>query len=198
MTNYIKMKTGYARPCWKCDGSGIFYRHVSSAISYAVVKDVCFPCNGTGAGNKIFASIEEMEKADARNEKARERKEAKRLEEWEAGREAREMEEAAREKARLEREAERATWTHLDAQIGDKVTVTGNVSVAMNVQTKFGESKLIVIETADKQAVKLFTTASWCWSIEADEAITVTGIVKAFDEYNGLAQTMLTRPKLGW
>jgi len=198
MTNYIKTKTGYARPCWKCDGTGIYWRNAPTADGYKPVKDVCFPCGGSGQGTKIFASVEEIAKADARNERALELKEEKRLAEWEAGREAREMEEAAREKARLEREAERAKWSHLNNQIGEKVTVTGTVSVARTIQTQFGESKLIVIETPEKQAVKLFTTAGWCWSIEADEAITVTGTVKSFDEYDGVPQTMLTRPKLGW
>lgn len=199
MTNYIKTQNGYARTCGKCGGDGIYWLSIMTASGPSAKKDVCFPCRGTGVNQtKTFSSIEEIELADARNEKARERKEAKRQAEWEAGREERELEEARREQARLEREAEDASWVYLDGQIGDKVTVIGNVANATTIEGQYGQTRLIVIETIDKQAVKMFTTAEWCWSVQTDDAISVTGTIKSFDEYRGRRQTVLVRPKKAW
>lgn len=199
MTNHIKTTSGYARACWKCGGDGIYWRKAFTANGPGAVQDVCFPCNGSGLGKKIFASLEELEAADARNDKARARREAKAQAEWEAGREEREAEVARRaaleESRRLAREAENARWSYLDGQVGDKVEVIGNISVATTIETQFGSSRLIVIETADRQAVKLFTTAEWAWSAERDEAITISATIKAFDEFDGRPQTQLVRPK---
>jgi hypothetical protein len=139
-----------------------------------------------------------MQKNDARNEKAKERREAKIQAEWEAGHEERELAKAKAELARQKLELENSRWSHLDAQIGDKVTVTGNITTAMSVETQYGTSRLIVIETAERQAVKLFTTAEWSWTATRDDAITIIGTVKSFDEYNGKAQTTLTRAKPAW
>lgn len=202
MTNYIKTPSGYARACWKCGGDGIYWLSVMTANGPQAKQDVCFPCNGSGLGKKIFASLEELEAADARNDKARARREAKVETEWEAKREEREAEfarrEAQEEAARVAREAENARWSYLDGEIGDKVTVIGNIAVASTIETQFGTSRLIVIETADRQAVKLFTSAEWSWSVERDEAISVTGTIKGFGEYDGRPQTQLNRPKKAW
>ena len=198
MMNYIKTTNGYARPCWKCGGDGVYWLSVMTANGPQAKKDVCFPCEGTGLSKKIFATLDELAEADKRNEKARERKEAKRQAEWEAGREERELEEARREQARIAREAEDASWVYLDGQIGDKVTVIGSVANVATIEGQYGQTRLIVVETIDKQAVKMFTTAEWCWSVQTDDAISVTGTIKSFDEYRGRRQTVLVRPKKAW
>jgi hypothetical protein len=159
-------------------------------------QDVCYPCDGTGHSAKVFATIEELQLADARNEKAREAREAKAQAEWEAKRPERELEVARLEQARLEREAEDTRWSHLDGQVGDKVTVSGTISVATSIETQYGTSRLIVIETQNQKAVKLFTSAEWSWTAELNTVVTITGTIKSFDTYNGRPQTTLTRGKM--
>jgi hypothetical protein len=65
----------------------------------------------------------------------------------------------------------------------------------MSVDTQFGTSRLIIVNTDNNEAVKMFTTASWSWDVNRDDNITVQGTVKSFDHYDGDAQTTLNRPK---
>lgn len=196
MTNYIKTKTGYVRPCWKCGGDGIYWMSGMTANGPAARKDTCYPCDGTGLSKKVFATLADLAEADARNEKARANRDAKQQAEWESKRGERELELARLEQVRLEQEAENNSWSYLDGQIGDKVTVTGTISVAASIETQYGTSRLIVVETEDRKAVKLFTSAEWSWTAELTETVTITGAIKSFDEFNGRLQTQLVRPKL--
>jgi uncharacterized FlgJ-related protein len=188
-----KTEDGYRRACERCGGLGTIeeYRHIFDGE--------CYKCLGVGAWGKAFATREGLEAHLAKLAVAREKREAKleaeRLAEWEAGRAQREAEEAKLEAERLAYEAELAQWKYLDAREGEKVTVEGVVAVSAVVETQWGTSKLIVIETPQREAVKLFTSAEWAWSVERDEALTVTGAVKSFAEYAGKPQTVLNRPK---
>lgn len=193
MFEITKTSAGYSRQCGRCQGTG-FLAH------YANVYDgTCFKCEGLGVVGKAFATREECEAHIAKLAVAREKREAKREAErqaqWEAGRAQREAEEAQREAERLAYEAELAQWKYLDAREGDSVTVEGVAVVSAVIETQWGSSKLIVIETPQREAVKLFTSAEWAWSVERDEALTVTGVVKSFAEYEGKPQTVLNRPK---
>lgn len=191
----MRVSGGYARPCWKCSGSGIYWKQGPTATGWGAYPAGCYPCKGSGATGKVYADIVEYDKALARAEKARERSEAKRVAEREAGRAEREAG-LARELAEAEaRHAELAEWSHLSGSEGDKVEVSGEVAVATNVETQFGVSRLVVIETAEKQAVKLFTTAEWSFGISRGDAVTVSGTIKGFSEYGGKPQTTLNRPK---
>jgi hypothetical protein len=186
---------GFSRQCGKCSGDGIYWRQVPTAHGYTSIPDVCFPCNGTGAVGKVFPTIEAFDKARANAEKAQARRDAKREAEWEAGREDREARKAAQELAIAQAAAELTEWKYLDAQIDDTVTITGTVTTAVEIETRFGYSRLIVVETDSKEAVKMFTTAAWAWEVERDAVVTIQGNVKSFDEYEGKAQTMLNYAK---
>ena len=173
----------FARVCGKCDGTGIYYRHIQTPDGWGHVQDVCFPCKGDGYVGKAFPTAEAFDKARATAEKARERREAKRQADFIA---TPVVETVVDEKiARV----------HLDAQIGDTVTITGTVAVAISVDTQFGTSRLIIVETDNNEAVKMFTTASWAWDTNRDDTVTIQGTVKSFDHYDGDAQTTLNRPK---
>lgn len=189
-----------ARPCKRCNGARYIqsFEHVQSGE--------CFRCNATGGEPKWYDSVEELDvkeaklaKARARREANRQAKEAQERAEWEAKWEAerpqREAEEAKRQAEREAYEAELAKWKHLEAQVGDKVTVSGVVSVAVTIDTQYGASRLIVVDTPEREAVKLFTTAEWAWDTEKDATVTIAGTVKSFDEYDGKPQTVLNRPK---
>lgn len=188
-----KTSSGYRRACGRCGGTG-FLAHYAE-----IWNGTCFKCDGAGALGKSFPTAEECQAHIAKLAVAREKREAKReaerLAEWEAGRAQREAEEAKRQAEREAREAELAQWKHLEAQEGDTVTVSGVATVSAVVETQWGSSKLIVIETPQREAVKLFTSAEWAWGVERDEALTVTGTVKSFGEYDGKPQTVLNRPK---
>jgi hypothetical protein len=174
---------GFRRTCGKCSGTGIYWRRVPTQHGFSHAPDMCYPCRGTGAVGKVFPTVEAFDKARATAEKARERREAKRQAEFIAT----PVVETVIE--------ETIARVHLDANIGDTVTVTGTVAVAISVDTQFGTSRLIVVNTDNNEAVKMFTTASWAWDVSRDDNITIQGTVKSFDHYDGDAQTMLNRPK---
>ncbi len=116
-----------------------------------------------------------------------------------AAMEARQAEKAA-EAAALEAKLEQARQQkaklhHIEAEVGAKVTLTGVVTMATTVDTQFGSSRLVVVQTADYQVAKMFTTAEWAWAIDFEDVVTITGTVKSHDEYEGTPQTMIARPK---
>lgn len=186
--------TGYARPCHRCGGTGVFasFSHVENGA--------CFHCHGERVENgKRYATEEDYEKHVDALAQARAKRAAKRdalLAQKEEEHRAQALaEDAKRKKEQEERQAELATYKHLDASVGDTVTVTGTVVVATTVDTQFGASRLIVVETPARETVKLFTTASWAWGVEREESVTVSGTVKSFDTYGDMPQTQLVRPK---
>ena len=65
----------------------------------------------------------------------------------------------------------------------------------MSVETEWGVSRFLVIETPGSQAIKIFSSAKWSFDVESADEVTVTGTVKGFDSYQGKAQTVLTRTK---
>lgn len=81
-------------------------------------------------------------------------------------------------------------------EVGDVVTVTGGVKVAMVIDGKFGSSMMIVLSDDVMLTVKFYTTAKWAWEVERGDVLTVTGTVKKLDEYEGTKQTVLARPKV--
>jgi hypothetical protein len=188
----------FAETCWKCGGSGFlsYYSH------YA--EGECFPCRGSGGeGGKFYESLEALDAALTKRAKAAERRAAKeaarqaeRAAKWAAEREEREA------KAALEREereaaaaAKAATYSKLAAEVGERVSVSGVVTLAKTCETQFGSSRLIVVETPAREVVKMFTTAAWAWPVEAGEEISLAGVVKSFDEFQGITQAVLLRPK---
>ncbi|MCH6469876.1 hypothetical protein [Sinomonas terrae] len=83
--------------------------------------------------------------------------------------------------------------------VGEKTEVTGKVARLQPVENTFGytttTSMLVIIE-AGTTVAKMFTAAAWAFGIERGDEITVAGTVKAHEEYNGVKQTALARPKL--
>jgi hypothetical protein len=91
--------------------------------------------------------------------------------------------------------AEQAKLHHVEAEVGEKVTLTGVVTMATRLEGQFGTQVLLVIQTEDYQVAKMITTAEWAWMVQFDEVITVTATVKSHDIYKDIPQTKLTRPK---
>jgi hypothetical protein len=105
---------------------------------------------------------------------------------------------AADTQARMIEQAEAlAKDEHRDylAPIGDRITVQATIVMARTVDTQYGLSKLVVLETEDGSVIKTFGTAEWLWSAEQGDLVQITGTVKDHDTYNGFKQTVLTRTK---
>lgn len=180
----------FIRLCKQCGGSGEYSFNSITGDTF------CYRCMGVGYMGKEFSSVEEAEKACVAYEKAAERREAKRQAELEAGAEARRAEEAELEAKRQAYLAEIATWKHLQASIGDKVNVTGTVSVLSTFENNFGGyTTIVVIETAEKENVKMFTGAGWVNEVSKGDVVTIAGTVSGFGDYEGVAQTTLKAPK---
>lgn len=78
--------------------------------------------------------------------------------------------------------------------VGDKVSVEGVIVRMQGVETMYGWTRLVVVDTAEG-TVKMFTTAKWVYDFNEGDRVVVSGTVKAHEEYQGHRQTMLTRPK---
>jgi len=103
---------------------------------------------------------------------------------------------AAQEQAKLDEAlAMKAKLQHVSAEVGEKVTLTGVVTMATTLQGHYGAQRLITIQTEDYQVAKMITTADWAWSVDFHDVITVAAVVKSQDEYQGTPQTTLVRPK---
>lgn len=81
--------------------------------------------------------------------------------------------------------------------VGDKLTLTGTVTVVAAVDGYHYNSpdqRLLVIDCGEHVA-KTITSAAWAYKVERGDTVTVQGTVKAHQDYQGVAQTVLTRPK---
>lgn len=188
--SHHRTSAGYVPNCARCNGTGKFgFNHLSG-------EDHCYLCLGVGTTSERVYTRDEAVAREARQDRARERREAQAQAEWEAGRVEREARAQASANAEAERLAELASWSYLSAGIDERVTVHGTVAVLADVEGYYGSSRLVVVETDAKQSVAMFTTASWAYSVERGQLVTITGTVKSFGEYEGRAQTTLSKPKL--
>ena len=73
--------------------------------------------------------------------------------------------------------------------------MTAKVLCAKRVESDYGTSMLVVLETGDGDKLSTFATAAWVWGVHAGDTVTVTGTVKAHDEWDGEKRTVLTRTK---
>ena len=81
--------------------------------------------------------------------------------------------------------------------VGDKLTLTGTVTVVSAIDGYDGRSpkrRLLIIDCGEHVA-KTITSAAWAYTVERGDTLTVHGTVKAHQDYQGVAQTVLTRPK---
>ena len=83
-------------------------------------------------------------------------------------------------------------------EIGEKLTITGTVTRLKPIEQHYGytptTSMLVIIE-AGTTVAKTFTAAAWAWDVAQGDEITITGTVKAHEEFNDTKETVLTRPK---
>lgn len=82
---------------------------------------------------------------------------------------------------------------------GEKITVAGRITRLLPIENNYGyhptTSMLVIVEN-DQTVAKMFTTAKWSFEVAQGEEITITGTVKDHEEYQGVKQTILTRPGL--
>jgi RecJ-like exonuclease len=85
-------------------------------------------------------------------------------------------------------------------EVGERLTVTGEVTFAKWFEGQFGDSRLVAIKVTDGEkvgaVVKTFASGKFSGEVEVGDIVTVTGTVKAHDTYNDLPETKLTRVKL--
>lgn len=82
--------------------------------------------------------------------------------------------------------------------IGDKLTVTGPVVRLVPIEQTYGHrttTAMLVIVESGSTVAKMFTTAAWAFNLQQGQTLTVTATVKAHDDYQGVKQTVLVRPK---
>ena len=102
----------------------------------------------------------------------------------------RDIEKMVAEQVKAEQQAERTNeWI---GAIGNRITVSGTCVTSKAIETMYGVSFLVIIDTEGGQ-VKAFTTASNIPDL--GETVTVTARVKDHEFYNGMKQTVITRPK---
>jgi len=79
--------------------------------------------------------------------------------------------------------------------VGDKISLEGQVAKIRSISSHFGHSLLVIIETAMGVA-KTFTTARWSDNIQEGDKLNLKGLVKSHEEYRGEKSTVLTRVRI--
>ena len=82
-------------------------------------------------------------------------------------------------------------------RVGEKVTLSGVVRTAMRVEgyTYRSPDQVMLVVDCGTAVAKMTTSAAWAYQVKVGDPLTVTGTVKAHTEWNGIKQTVLTRPK---
>lgn len=107
--------------------------------------------------------------------------------------------EHARRKAEARQRAQEAARSEYAGTIGEKITLTGTITRLLPVTNTFHGievATMLVIVQADTATAKMFTGAAWAWDVQQGDMVTITGTVKAHEDYHDVKQTVLTRPKL--
>lgn len=82
------------------------------------------------------------------------------------------------------------------SEVGVRAEVTATVTLIRQLADNgFGPSLLIKLRTEEGHELVTFTTAAWGWTAEVGDAYTGKATVKKHDEFNGTAQTVITRAK---
>lgn len=110
------------------------------------------------------------------------------------------MAEVERRKAwAAEKAAKVAESRHYGTEGQKVVAAPGVVSVAINIESMYGTARMVVIEgTGDYAGVtfKVFGSGATLWETGKGDEVEVTATIKAHEEYDGVAQTALTRAKV--
>lgn len=175
-------KTYTTVTCPKCAGRGVMQEFA------ATYDGVCFKCNGAKVVRVRVYTPEEEAKREARKAK-RAAVEAEKIREQYA------YELERRVELEAMREVANSSTAYIDSSIGETVELEGVVSFIRTVDTQYGTSLLVKIRLDYEHEVKAFTTAQWAWDANTGDRVTVRGIVKSFDEYEGRKSTQLNRVK---
>lgn len=103
---------------------------------------------------------------------------------------------------RIEKEAKAAAKVaskHIGQEGDKKVTTTGTVTTVRNCGSysyNGPDSFLYIWITEAGEICKTFSTSSSFADVEEGDTVTITGTIKAHEEYNGEAQTAFTRCKV--
>lgn len=82
--------------------------------------------------------------------------------------------------------------------VGDPITLTGTITCLLPLAGYHRYSppqRLLIVDCGDTIA-KTMTSAGWSHDLSRGDTVTLTGTVKAHQEYRGIPQTMLARCKL--
>ncbi|MHB1011145.1 MAG: hypothetical protein ACYC1E_18415 [Propionibacteriaceae bacterium] len=81
--------------------------------------------------------------------------------------------------------------------VGDKITLAGTVRTAIRVDgyTFHSPDSILLILDCGAAVAKMTTAAAWAYQVKVGDPLTLTGTVKAHTVWNGVKQTVLTRPK---
>jgi hypothetical protein len=79
-------------------------------------------------------------------------------------------------------------------EVGERLRgVAATVSFTHRVESQFGPSYLVVMEDGDGNVFKTFGSGEFCFAVGAGDEVVFTGTVKAHEDYDGVAQTALSR-----
>jgi acyl dehydratase len=96
------------------------------------------------------------------------------------------------------RREDTARTTRYAGEVGEKLTLTGTITLARAFETQYGYqssvSNLLIVE-ADTTVAKMFTSAAWSDDVQVGDTVTLTATVKDHEDYRGVKTTVLTRPK---
>lgn len=101
------------------------------------------------------------------------------------------------DRARETSRREAAETVDYAGTVGEKVTLTGTVRTAMRVDgfTYRSPDQVLLVVDCGAAVAKMTTSAAWAYPLKVGDPISVTGTVKTHTEWNGIKQTVLTRPK---
>lgn len=190
----------WAKGCPRCQGE----RRISQ---YAHVEGgLCYLCGGSKFADQAHLSTAALDRKERADVRAAERKAAKQAAEaaaggarWAAEEEVRKAAEAA-EAAALA--AERAATRHLEAEVGERVTVDGTVSAAFTIEVASysgwgtDRKRIVAVDLGDGVTVKTFSAAGWAFAARKGDVVRLAGTVKSHGEYDGRKETTLARPRM--
>ena len=101
---------------------------------------------------------------------------------------------ARKAEAEAEAEAKRLGRTNV-GEVGEKITVTGNIVKAYERDGAYGTTQHVVVENAEGNLVEAGGTAAWLYMVEVGDQVTMTGTVKKHLTGKDGKVTVLTRTK---
>lgn len=185
--------------CGKCRGTGTVDRHMDYA------DGVCFDCDGRGHWKTKYTqtgALREQERSKAKAEQARiewEAGEAERVENARLAAIKQEEEDARRAEALAK---EQALSQHLEGEVGQFVEVVATKVAGKWFDTQWGGNaynlfmfdEVVDGETLTYKIVS-FTTSD-LWGVRKGSKVRIRVKIKAFEYYEGFAQTAVTHGKV--